>query len=54
VASLYGQPDQVAEEGTTIFTLGADVLELGGALNKMVSNFNGSAAAAPSAVYNTK
>lgn len=54
VASLYGQPDQIVEEGTTIFTLGADVLELGAGLNKLVADFNGSSAAAPSAVYNTK
>ena len=54
VASLYGQPDQIAEEGTSVFTLGADVLELGTGLNKLVSDFTGSAAAAPSAVYNTK
>jgi 4-hydroxy-2-oxoheptanedioate aldolase len=54
VASLYGQRDQVVDEGTTIFTLGADVLELGAGLNKMVSDFTGSGAAAPSAVYNTK
>jgi 4-hydroxy-2-oxoheptanedioate aldolase len=54
VASLYGQADQVIDEGTTIFTLGADVLELGAGLNKLVSDFSGAAAAAPSAVYNAK
>jgi 4-hydroxy-2-oxoheptanedioate aldolase len=54
VASLFGQRDQVVEEGTTIFTLGADVLELGAGLNKLVSDFSGSAGVAPSAVYNTK
>ncbi len=54
VASLYGQPDQIVEEGTTIFTLGADVLELGAGFNKLVADFTGASATAPSAVYNTK
>jgi 4-hydroxy-2-oxoheptanedioate aldolase len=54
VASLYGQRDQVVEEGTTIFTLGADVPELGAGFNKLVADFTGASAATPSAVYNTK
>lgn len=43
VASLYGQLDQLLEEGTRIFTLGADVLELGNAFHKLVGEFHGSA-----------
>lgn len=52
VASLYGQKEQVMEEGTTIFTLGADVLELGAAFKKLISGFTGhEGAAAPDSVY---
>ena len=54
VASLYGQKDQILEEGATIITLGADVLELGAGFNKLISDFNGAAAVAPTSVYNTK
>lgn len=54
VASLYGQKDQILEEGTTIITLGADVLELGAGFNKLISDFNGGTAVAPTSVYNTK
>jgi 4-hydroxy-2-oxoheptanedioate aldolase len=44
VASLFGQLEQLIAEGTTIFTLGADVLELGNAFRKLVSDFAGSSA----------
>lgn len=54
VASLYGQKEQIVEEGTTIFTLGADVLELGAGFNKLVSGFTGTSEVAPSGVYNAK
>jgi 4-hydroxy-2-oxoheptanedioate aldolase len=55
VASLFGQKDQLIEEGTRVFTLGADVLELGGAFNKLVSDFGGNAAAASSdSIYQSK
>lgn len=49
VASLYGQKDQLIEEGTQVFTLGADVLGLGDFFNKTVSAFNEDAAPAPAA-----
>ncbi len=45
VASLFGQKDQLIEEDTRIFTLGADVLELGAAFHKLVKDFGGGAAA---------
>ncbi|MFZ4593290.1 MAG: HpcH/HpaI aldolase family protein [Verrucomicrobiaceae bacterium] len=55
VASLFGQKDQLIEEGTRIFTLGADVLELGGAFHKLVKDFGGGAAAPSSdSVYKSK
>ena len=41
VASLFGQRDQLIEEGTRIFTLGADVIELGNAFRKLVTDFGG-------------
>jgi 4-hydroxy-2-oxoheptanedioate aldolase len=41
IASLYGQKDQLLEEGTRVFTLGADVLELGNGFNKLVRDFAG-------------
>jgi 4-hydroxy-2-oxoheptanedioate aldolase len=44
VASLYGQLEQLLEEGTRIFCLGADVIEVGNAFHKLVSNFTGAAA----------
>jgi 4-hydroxy-2-oxoheptanedioate aldolase len=40
VASLYGQKEEVIAEGTQVFTLGADVLGLGDAFNKMISSFS--------------
>jgi 4-hydroxy-2-oxoheptanedioate aldolase len=46
VASLYGQMEQLIEEGTSIFTLGADVLELGNAFRELVADFHGTASAA--------
>ncbi len=48
VASLFGQKDQLIEEGTRVFTLGADVIELGNAFKKMVSDFGGANATASS------
>jgi len=41
VASLYGQRDQLIAEGTRIFTLGADVIELGNAFHKLLTDFQG-------------
>ncbi|HAL70414.1 MAG TPA: aldolase [Verrucomicrobiales bacterium] len=43
VASLFGQKEEVIAEGTRIFTLGADVIELGNAMRKMVTDFHGAA-----------
>ncbi|MFO1486062.1 MAG: aldolase/citrate lyase family protein [Verrucomicrobiaceae bacterium] len=55
VASLYGQKDEVIAEGTRVFTLGADVLELGGAFKKLVGDFvGGSASTASDSVYANK
>jgi 4-hydroxy-2-oxoheptanedioate aldolase len=55
VASLFGQKDQLIEEGTRVFTLGADVIELGNAFHRMVKDFGGTAAAAASdSVYAKK
>ncbi len=55
VASLFGQRDQLVEEGTRLFTLGADVIEVGNALRKLVTDFNGAAkAAATDSVYASK
>lgn len=39
VASLYGQKDQILEEGARIITLGADVLELGQAFRQLINDF---------------
>ncbi|HEY1082941.1 MAG TPA: aldolase, partial [Prosthecobacter sp.] len=39
VASLFGQRDQLEAEGTRIYTLGADVIELGNAFRKLVTDF---------------
>ncbi len=41
VASLFGQKDQLIAEGTRVFTLGADVLELGNAFRKLITDFAG-------------
>ncbi len=41
VASLYGQKEMLIEEGAGIFTLGADVLELGAGFNRLVNDFRG-------------
>ena len=55
VASLFGQKDQLIEEGTRIFTLGADVIELGNAFKKLVGDFGGNAAAMSSdSIYKSK
>jgi 4-hydroxy-2-oxoheptanedioate aldolase len=55
VASLFGQKEQLIEEGTLIFTLGADVLELGNAFRKLVAEFNGDAkVASTDSVYLNK
>lgn len=55
VASLYGQKEEVIAEGTRIFTLGADVLELGSAFQKLVSHFDGSSLGLTSdSIYRSK
>lgn len=46
---------ELEAEGWRIFNLGADVLSLGAAFNRLVSDFTGaSATAMPAAVYNSK
>jgi 4-hydroxy-2-oxoheptanedioate aldolase len=45
---------ELEAEGWRIFNLGADVLSLGAAFNKLVSDYNGTAPAMPAAVYNSK
>jgi 4-hydroxy-2-oxoheptanedioate aldolase len=55
VASLFGQKDQLIEEGTRVFTLGADVIELGNAFHKLVKDFGGAnAAVSTDSVYANK
>ena len=55
VASLFGQKEQLIEEGTRVFTLGADVVELGNAFSKLVSDFHGSSKVTGSdSVYQSK
>ncbi len=46
VASLFGNKNEVMEEGARVFTLGADVIELGNAFRSMVAAFQGEAPAA--------
>lgn len=48
VASLFGRKEEVIAEGTRVFTLGADVIELGNAFKKLVSDFGGAQADATS------
>ncbi len=55
VASLFGQREMLVEEGTRVFTLGADVIELGNAFKTLVSDFSGAGAATASdSVYKSK
>lgn len=56
VASLYGQREQLLAEGTRIFTLGADVVELGNAFHKLTTDFKGAASntSASDSVYSRK
>ena len=55
VASLYGQKEDVIAEGTRVFTLGADVLELGNAFKKLVGDFGGAGSATGSdSIYQSK
>jgi 4-hydroxy-2-oxoheptanedioate aldolase len=55
VASLYGQKEEVMAEGTRVFTLGADVLELGNAFKKLVGDFGGAGSASGSdSIYQSK
>ncbi|MEI9893172.1 MAG: aldolase/citrate lyase family protein [Chthoniobacter sp.] len=54
VASLFGQKAQLIEEGARIFTLGADVIEMGNAFRKLVTDFEGRTAAAADSVYSSK
>ena len=51
VASLYGQRDEVVAEGTSVFTLGADVLALGDAFRRTVGDFLSTAGAAAPSMY---
>lgn len=51
VASLYGQRDEVVAEGTSVFTLGADVLALGDAFRRTVGEFVRTAEAAAPSMY---
>jgi 4-hydroxy-2-oxoheptanedioate aldolase len=44
VASLYGNKEEVIAEGTRVFTLGADVIEVGNAFRRMVTSFHGESA----------
>jgi 4-hydroxy-2-oxoheptanedioate aldolase len=43
-ASLFGHKEKLIEEGTQVFTLGADVISLGESFRGMVSSFNDNAA----------
>jgi len=55
VASIFGQKADLIAEGTRVFTLGADVLELGGAFKKLVGDFGGGAATSGSdSIYQSK
>ncbi|OYW71577.1 MAG: aldolase [Verrucomicrobia bacterium 12-59-8] len=55
VASLFGQKDQLIAEGTRVFTLGADVIELGNAFKKLAGDFGGAdAATASDSIYKSK
>lgn len=55
VASLFGQKEEVIAEGTHVFTLGADVIELGNAFKSMVGAFGGGVAStATDSVYKSK
>ncbi|MDB6004901.1 MAG: Aldolase [Prosthecobacter sp.] len=55
VASLYGQKEEVIAEGTRVFTLGADVIELGNAFKKLVGDFGGAGdVAAGDSIYKSK
>jgi 4-hydroxy-2-oxoheptanedioate aldolase len=52
VASLFGQKDEVIAEGSTILTLGADVLWLGDAMRNAVKDFLGhTPEAGPGSIY---
>jgi len=54
VPGMIAPRAELEEEGWRIFNLAADVLTLGGAFNKLVADYKGTVAAAPSAVYNSK
>lgn len=55
VASLYGQKEEVIAEGTHVFTLGADVIELGNAFKTLVGGFGGGPASLESdSIYKSK
>lgn len=55
VASLFGCKDEIIAEGTRVFTLGADVIELGTAFRQLVASFSGApAAAAGDSPYQSK
>lgn len=40
-ASLFGQKEKLIEEGTTVFTLGADVIALAESFKAMITSFEG-------------
>ncbi len=46
--------EELEAEGWRLFNIGADVLSLGTAFNKLVADYQKHAAAAPTAVYNSK
>jgi len=48
-ASLYGQKEEVIAEGTHIYTLGADVIEVGNAFHKLMAGFAGEVHPKPAA-----
>lgn len=56
VASLFGQKQQMIDEGARILTLGADVIELGNAFRSMVAGFHETttAPASSGSVYERK
>lgn len=54
IPGMVAPRSELEAEGWRIFNLGADVLSLGAAFNKLVSDFTGAAAAMPAAVYNSK
>lgn len=54
IPGMVAPRPELESEGWRIFNLGADVLSLGAAFNKLVSDYTGTSAAMPAAVYNSK